>query len=194
MTPTNRYGCIVVDPPWPSMHQRSTYHRGKPERHYSTMAVEDIAALNVNSLAANDAHLWVWGVNRILGDAYTVVSAWGFTPMSLLTWCKPGPGMGYYLRNNTEHCVFATRGKPMVPDKKISSSWFQWPRLRHSQKPAEFFEIVESISPGPRLEMFARSARQGWDAWGDQAPAAVRLEVLRQDGPERPTAADFLNR
>lgn len=176
------------------MHQRSTYHRGKPERHYSTMAVEDIAALNVNSLAANDAHLWVWGVNRILGDAYTVVSAWGFTPMSLLTWCKPGPGMGYYLRNNTEHCVFATRGKPMVPDKKISSSWFQWPRLRHSQKPAEFFEIVESISPGPRLEMFARSARQGWDAWGDQAPAAVRLEVLRQDGPERPTAADFLNR
>lgn len=158
------------------------------------MAVEDIAALNVNSLAANDAHLWVWGVNRILGEAYTAVRAWGFTPMSLLTWCKPGPGMGYYLRNNTEHCVFATRGKPMVPDKKISSSWFQWPRLRHSQKPAEFFEIVESISPGPRLEMFARSARQGWDAWGGQAPAAVRLEVLRQDGPERPTAADFLNR
>jgi N6-adenosine-specific RNA methylase IME4 len=173
-----RYGCIVADPPWPSMHQRSTYHRGKPERHYSTMTVDDIASLNVSALAADDAHLWVWGVNRMLGDAYAVVRAWGFTPMSLLTWCKPGPGMGYYLRNNTEHCVFATRGHPMVPDKALPSSWFQWPRRRHSEKPAEFFDQVETVSPGPRLEMFARTERPGWASWGNQAPAAVALPAL----------------
>jgi N6-adenosine-specific RNA methylase IME4 len=185
MTPTEprRYGCIVADPPWPSMHQRSTYHRGKPEKHYPTMTVEDIAALDVASLAADDAHLWLWGVNRMLGEAYTVVRAWGFTPMSLLTWCKPGPGMGYYLRNNTEHAVFATRGRPMVPVKKVSSSWFQWPRLKHSQKPAEFFDIVEAVSPGPRLEMFARTTRPGWDAWGHQAPDAIRLETLDRREP-----------
>lgn len=171
----NEYKTIVADPPWASMHQRSTYHRGKPERHYGTMPTEDIMALDVNSLATEDAHLWVWGVNRTLGDAYRVVQAWGFTPMSVLTWCKPGPGMGYYLRNNTEHCVFATRGKPMVPEKKIMSTWHQWPRLRHSEKPAPFFDLVEQISPGPYLEMFARKARPGWDAWGNEAPESLSL-------------------
>lgn len=164
------YRTIVADPPWPSMHQRSTYHRGKPERHYSTMPVDDICALPVADWAADDAHLWVWGVNRLMEDAYRVVRAWGFTPMSILTWCKPGPGMGYYLRTNTEHCIFATRGKPMVPETKAMSSWYQWPRLRHSQKPDEFFEIVNTVSPAPRLEMFARSYREGWDSWGNEAP------------------------
>lgn len=169
------YKTIVADPPWASMHQRSTYHRGKPERHYGTMPTEDIMALDVGALAADDAHLWVWGVNRTLGDAYRVIEAWGFTPMSVLTWCKPGPGMGYYLRNNTEHCVFATRGRPMVPEKKLISSWYQWPRLRHSEKPAAFFGLVEQISPGPYLEMFARQARPGWDSWGNEAPESIDL-------------------
>lgn len=162
------YGCIVADPPWPSMHQRSTYHRGKPERHYRTMRVDEIAKLDVASLAASDAHLWIWGVNRLLGSAYEVAEAWGFTPMSLLTWCKPGPGMGYYLRNNTEHAVLATRGRPIVPAAALPSSWFEWRRRRHSEKPSEFFGLVEQVSPGPRVELFARVTRPGWHAWGDQ--------------------------
>lgn len=173
-----KYSTIVADPPWASMHQRSTTHRGKPERHYSTMPLADIAALDVDSIAETEAHLWLWGVNRSLGDAYKVVEAWGFTPMSLLTWCKPGPGMGYYLRNNTESCIFATRGKPMVPARKVMSTWHQWPRLRHSEKPDAFFDIVEQISPGPRLEMFARKARAGWDSWGNEAPGPVDLQGL----------------
>jgi N6-adenosine-specific RNA methylase IME4 len=113
----------------------------------------------------------------IMEDAYAVVRAWGFTPMSLLTWCKPGPGMGYYLRNNTEHVIFATRGKPMVPDVKELSTWHVWPRLRHSEKPAEFFDIVDRVSPAPRLEMFARAARPGWDVWGNEAPDSIALSA-----------------
>jgi len=173
----SKYKTIVADPPWPSMHQRSTYHRGKPERHYTTMPLDAIMSLRVSDIAAEDAHLWVWGVNRTMEDAYRTVRAWGFTPMSLLTWCKPGPGMGYYLRNNTEHCIFATRGKPMVPPQKIMSTWFVWPRRRHSEKPAEFFRLVEQISPGPRLEMFSRVVREGWDAWGNEAPSAVQVPL-----------------
>jgi N6-adenosine-specific RNA methylase IME4 len=165
------YRTIVVDPPWPSMHQRSTYHRGKPERHYSTMPIEAILALDVGERAAPDAHLWLWGVNRLMEDAYRAVRAWGFTPMSLLTWCKPGPGMGYYIRGNTEHCIFATRGRPMVPAVKALSSWYVWPRLSHSTKPPAFFDLVESVSPAPRLEMFARGHRAGWDVWGDEVAA-----------------------
>lgn len=162
------YQTVVADPPWPSMHQRSTYHRGKPERHYPTMPVDEIAALPVTEWAAPDAHLWLWGVNRLMEDAYRVVRAWGFTPMSLLTWCKPGPGMGYYLRSNTEHCIFATRGEPMVPESAVTSTWFQSPRRRHSEKPGVFYDVVEQVSPAPRLEMFSRAARLGWDVWGNE--------------------------
>lgn len=164
------FACIVADPPWPSMHQRSTYHRGKPERHYSTMTVEDILGIDVDVIAAPDAHLWVWGVNRLMEDAFRAVRAWGFVPMTVHTWCKRGPGMGYYARNNTEHLVMATRGRPMVPATAPLSTWHEWPRGRHSEKPAESFALIEQVSPGPRLEMFARVARPGWERWGNEAP------------------------
>jgi N6-adenosine-specific RNA methylase IME4 len=140
-----RYRTIVADPPWPSMHQRSTYHRGKPERHYPTMTVQAICGLDVDARAESDAHLWLWGVNRLMEDAYRVVRAWGFTSMSLLTWKKPGPGMGYYLRNNTEHCILATRGEPMVPAQAAISSCFEWPRGEHSAKPDAFYDLVEQV-------------------------------------------------
>jgi N6-adenosine-specific RNA methylase IME4 len=171
-----KYRTIVADPPWPSMHQRSTYHRGKPERHYSTMTVEDICALPVSEIAEADAHLWVWGVNRLLEDAYCVVRAWGFTPMTLLTWAKPGPGMGYYLRNNTEHAILATRGRPMPPKKAAIASFYQWPRGPHSQKPDAFYDLVEQVSPGPYVEVFARRHRFFWDVWGNESANTAQLE------------------
>jgi N6-adenosine-specific RNA methylase IME4 len=170
------YRTVVADPPWPSIHQRSTYHRGKPERHYPTMPVADITALPVGDLADADAHLWIWGVNRLLGSAYDVARAWGFEPMTLITWCKNGPGMGYYVRNNTEHCLLATRGKPMVPARAAPSSWYTWPRGSHSRKPEEFYRLVADISPGPYLELFARWHRPGWDAWGNRIGSDVTID------------------
>ncbi len=90
----------------------------------------------------------------------------GFAPITLVTWCKPQPGVGYYLRNNTEQCIFATRGKPMVPETKPMSTWFQWARGAHSAKPKPFGDLVEQVSPGPYVELFARAPRLGWDSWG----------------------------
>jgi N6-adenosine-specific RNA methylase IME4 len=101
--------------------------------------------------------------------AYRVVRAWGFFPTTLVTWCKRQPGVGHYLRNNTEHVIFATRGRPMVPEAKPVSTWFEWPRGAHSSKPDAFYDLVESVSPGPYVELFARRARFGWDYWGDQS-------------------------
>lgn len=171
------YTCIVADPPWPTIHNRSTYNRGKPQRHYPVMALNDILGMKVGELATDSAHLWIWGINRTLHHAYQAAEAWGFTPMSLLTWCKPGPGMGYYLRNNTEHCVFATRGRPMVPAQALLSSWHTWPRKRHSEKPEAFFGLVEQVSPGPYLELFARVTRPGWDCWGNEAPGGLDVDL-----------------
>lgn len=159
---TPPYKTIVADPPWAGYGGI----KGNPDRHYSTMPLEAICALPVASLVARDAHLWLWGTNGRMEAAYEVVRAWGFEPKTLVCWCKPGPGVGYYLRNNTEHAIFAVRGEPMVPAQAALSTWFVSPRTVHSAKPQAFMDTVEQVSPGPYLELFARAPRLGWDSWG----------------------------
>lgn len=160
---TPPYSTIVADPPW---RFGSAATKADARKHYSTMALDDICGLPVSDLAAPDAHLWLWAVNGLMEEAHRVVRAWGFRPITLLTWCKRQPGVGYYLRNNTEHAIFATRGKPMVPEDKPMASWFVWPRGEHSAKPAAFLHVVEQVSPGPYLELFSRNPHLGWDSWG----------------------------
>lgn len=160
---TPPYGTIVADPPW---RFGSAATKADARKHYSTMALDDICALPVTDLAADDAHLWLWCVNGLMEEGYRVVRAWGFRPITLLTWCKSQPGVGYYLRNNTEHAIFATRGKPVVPDDKPMASWFVWPRGEHSAKPPAFLHVVEQVSPGPYVELFSRNPHLGWDSWG----------------------------
>lgn len=171
----SRYRTIVADPPWTF---GSAATKADARKHYETMALEDIQALQVESLAADDAHLWLWAINGLMEEAYSVVRAWGFAPITLLTWCKTQPGVGYYLRTNTEHCILASRGKPMVPETKAMASWFVWKRSQHSAKPDAFLDLVEQVSPGPYIELFARRARFGWSYWGDQSlGTAEMLEV-----------------
>lgn len=157
------YGTIVADPPW---RFGSAATKADARKHYSTMPLDEICAMPVETLAADDAHLWLWALNGMMAEAHDVVRAWGFRPITLLTWCKPAPGVGYYLRNNTEHAIFATRGKPVVPEDKVMSTWFVWKRGAHSAKPAAFGDVVEQVSPGPYVELFARQPRLGWDSWG----------------------------
>ena len=157
------YSTIVADPPW---RYESAATKANAGARYSTMSMGELRAMPVGDIASDDAHLWLWCTNALMEDGYSIVRAWGFRPITLATWCKRGPGVGYYLRNNTEHAIFATRGKPMVPKDKPLSTWFVWPSARHSVKPAAFGDLVESVSPGPYVELFARQPRLGWDAWG----------------------------
>jgi N6-adenosine-specific RNA methylase IME4 len=158
------YSTITADPPW---RYGSAATKADAGRHYSTMSTDEVCALPVADLAADDAHLWLWALNGMMEDGYRVVRAWGFTPITLVTWCKTQPGVGYYFRTNTEQCIFATRGTPMVPDDKAMSTWFVWPRGKHSAKPKPFGDLVEQVSPGPFVELFARTPRLGWDSWGN---------------------------
>lgn len=171
---SGKYRTIVADPPW---RFGSAATKADARKHYGTMSIEDICALPVEPMAAEDAHLWLWGVNGLMEEAYQVVRAWGFTPINLLTWCKTQPGVGYYMRTNTEQCIFATRGKPMVPEDKAMASWFLWPRGKHSAKPDAFLDIVETVSPGPYVELFARRARFGWDYWGNESLGTAQMEA-----------------
>lgn len=160
---TPPYSTVVADPPW---RFESAATKADARSQYSTMPLTDLLALPVADLAAADAHLWCWAVNGMLEEAHRLVRAWGFRPLTVVTWCKPGPGVGHYLRNNTEHCILASRGKPMTPDEKPLSTWFVWPRGAHSAKPDAFGDLVEQVSPGPFVELFCRRPRLGWDSWG----------------------------
>jgi N6-adenosine-specific RNA methylase IME4 len=172
-----KYRTIVADPPWAYRTTKilttakTPTTRPEAVARYPTMPVEDIAALPVSDWADADAHLYLWVTNPKLFDAAPVIRAWGFQYVTLLTWRKLGTlGMGYYFRGDTEHVIFGVRGKaPIAPHLRVRN-WFAAPKTGHSRKPDLFYEMVERVSPEPRLELFARRRRYGWDAWGNEAP------------------------
>lgn len=162
--PQGKFRTIYADPPWPF---DDTATRGAAENHYPTMSIAEICALPVSDLAADDAHLYLWTTNSHLHDAFHVVAAWGFEYKTLITWVKPQIGLGHYFRGATEHILFCVRGN--LPMSQVGErNWFEAPRQEHSRKPAFFYELVERCSPGPRLELFARTKRAGWVAWGNE--------------------------
>jgi len=168
--PPGGFATILVDPPWPLQ---------SGEKHYRTMSLARIKALPVGQLAARDAHLWLWTTNALLPKAYEVAEAWGFTVRSPLTWVKFRLGLGgrYQLRNATEQLLFCTRGKAPLGSRS-QPTWFNAPVQEHSRKPAEQFAIIERVSPGPYLELFARrrpESNQPWAVWGDQVDSDIRI-------------------
>lgn len=169
------YRHIVVDAPWRYDIEDRT--KAEARRQYSTLTDEQLAHLDVAALAHSDgAVLWCWATNRMLanGRAPALVQAWGFTPLTILTWAKIGqPGVGWRLRSNTEHCIVATIGTPRCPPPgQAPASLQEWQRASggksrsHSSKPAGFYDLVEAYSPGPYVELFQRQCRLGWDGWG----------------------------
>lgn len=154
---------VVIDPPW-RYDNRAT--RGAAEDHYETMGLPELAALPVP--ASPDAHLYLWVTAAFIRDGFDLLDAWGFTYKTALTWVKPSIGMGNYYRVNTEHVLFAVRGRLPTLCNDVGT-WFAAPRTQHSAKPEVFYDQVERCSPSPWLEMFARRRRLGWDVWGDEA-------------------------
>jgi N6-adenosine-specific RNA methylase IME4 len=174
-----RYRTIVADPPW--RYDNGTVPQGGVEHKYRTLSAEEIIALPIADLADTNAHLYLWVTNLHLreGRPFEIVEAWGFRYVTMLTWHKLGPiGMGYYFRGETEHVLFGVRGKAPLADRSARNH-FAASKGRHSAKPDRFYEMVERVSPEPRLELFARRRRYGWDVWGDEAPefAASQAEM-----------------
>jgi N6-adenosine-specific RNA methylase IME4 len=165
--PAGPFRVIVVDPPW--CYEKRNDDASKRENFgYASMSIEAIRGLDVRSLAEKDAVLWLWTTNAHLPEAFSVAEAWGFTYKTLLTWDKVKPGMGEWLRGLTEHCLMCVRGKPTVLLKAQTTIIRETVR-RHSAKPEAFYNLVESLCPGSKVEMFARTAREGWVQWGHEA-------------------------
>lgn len=193
------FSTIVADPPWKTSAGRSigayvvengkqlfgVTHNGTRKLSYPSLSVEQIKQLDVSEHAEVDAHLYLWTINRYVKDAYDVAEAWGFKPSTLLTWAKTtmGGGLGsdgYGL--SSEFCLFCRRGSAPALSR-INRSWFEWKRPyfngkpRHSAKPPEFFAMVEKVSPGPRIELFARERRDRWASWGNEVDSDILMRT-----------------
>lgn len=169
-TADQRYRCIVIDPPWDPSDEGDVDQMGRARPAYATMPIADVERLPVAELADDGCHLYLWITNRSLPKGFRLLESWGFRYITTLTWCKPSIGVGNYFRNNTEHVLFGVKGSlPLL--YQDTGTWFAAPRgpAGHSSKPVEFFDMVNRVSPGPRLEMFARGSRDGFVTWGAEA-------------------------
>jgi ParB/RepB/Spo0J family partition protein len=170
------YGVLYIDPPWQYREDPMGDVARAIEEHYPTMSLDEIRALPVP--AADDCCLFLWTTVPMLADALTVMTAWGFTYKTTITWVKDKFGIGYWVRSQCEHLLVGIRGDVPTPARgEQLPAVVGTPRLGHSEKPDVFAEHIDRVFPNvPKLEMFARKSRPNWDVWGNEAPTTEAAE------------------
>lgn len=174
-----RFRTILADPPWQFQNRTGKMApEHKRLNRYGTMKLNEIMELPVGSLTEDTAHLYLWVPNALLPEGLKVMEAWGFSYKSNIVWHKirkdggpDGRGVGFYFRNVTELLLFGVRGKnarTLAPGRR-QVNFLATQKREHSRKPDEMYDIIESCSPGPYLEMFARGTRENWSVWGNEA-------------------------
>jgi N6-adenosine-specific RNA methylase IME4 len=167
-----KFGCIYMDPPL-EFEDKNAFD-------YGTMSIEEVCALPVRDLLADDGHLHIWVPNALIFEAFPkFFDAFGVKFKSKFTWVKPPhpPGPGAYWRNSDEVLWTAVRGNATRFNDHSMPSWGEFPRREHSRKPDEVRDMVRRASPGPYLELFARLPAEGWTTWGNQIDRSVFLEA-----------------
>lgn len=170
-TGEQKYTVIYADPPW--RYDFSATTNREIENQYPTMEVHEIQAIDVAAFCHADAVLYLWATAPKLREALSVMEAWGFEYKSNMVWIKDKIGMGYWARNQHELVLIGTRGNfsPPAADKRVSSI-IEAPRTKHSRKPTECAELLETLYPDmAKIELFCRTPREGWAAWGNEANA-----------------------
>ena len=175
----SRFATVLADPPWQFQNRTGKMApEHKRLNRYSTMSLTDIMELPVSRVLTDAAHLYLWVPNALLPEGLQVLAAWGFQYKSNLVWHKvrkdggpDGRGVGFYFRNTTEIVLFGVRGKNArtLPPGRRQVNIIRSMKREHSRKPDEMYDLVESCSPGPFLELFARGSRENWTTWGNQA-------------------------
>ena len=176
-----RFSTVLADPPWQFQNKTGKIApEHKRLARYSTLKLPEIMALPVERCVTDTAHLYLWVPNALLPEGLEVMRAWGFNYKTNIIWQKirkdggpDGRGVGFYFRNVTENLLFGVRGKNArtLQPGRTQVNTIATRKREHSRKPDEQYPLIQSCSPGPFLEMFARGERKGWAIWGDQAHA-----------------------
>lgn len=201
--PQNHFKAILADPPWGfqcwSGVDKRVASRGTVTP-YSTMTMDDIAALPVEDLTADDCVLFLWVVWPTMPEAFKIIEAWGFKYKTCgFLWAKAHAqqiemfqddfdaymGLGYWTRANSEACLLATKGSPKRINADVKQTIIE-PKRQHSRKPDCIYERIERLVEGPYLELFARTQRHGWTVWGNEIDKFKQMDdsqcVLFQNG------------
>ena len=181
------YSTILIDPPWRFQNRTGKMAPEHRRLHrYTTMSFEEIRALPIGSYARTPSHLYLWSPNALLPEALGIMKSWGFTYKTNLVWYKirkdggpDGRGVGFYFRNVTELLLFGVRGSlRTLPPGRKQVNIVSCRKQEHSRKPYQFYDIIESCSPGPYLELFARERIAGWTCWGDEVDTYLETRPL----------------
>lgn len=175
-----RYKTILIDPPWDAreIYRSECAVKISLGESYPVMKLDEIAALPVRNLADEGCHLWEWTTNSTLPHAIWLMQHWGFQYMNIVTWLKPSAS-GLRWLNVTQHLLMGYLGICEMNEKQFSTVIMAKP-LRHSEKPAQAYELIERVSFAPSLEIFARKTRPGWDVWGNEVDG-IDLEEYNAD-------------
>lgn len=174
----SHYKTLVVDPPWKYDRQPL---KVKPP--YQLMALEEIKKFPIQDFAAADAHMYLWVPSAFVADGVDILNTWGFDFKTTIVWVKHQVGIGGWWRNAHELILFGVRGD-LPPLRRDLRTWFMADRRQHSRKPDEFYRLAEQMSPGPRIDIFSREKRDGWEQWGNQTDHFDAVKERREDGED----------
>ena len=169
-----KYKTILVDPPWESNIGKRKVRKNQVALPYKTISVSEISNLPVGELADVRCHLYFWTTHRYLPLAFDIAWGWGFKYHCLLTWDKTYGFTPMSFMFSTEFCLFCQKpGMWLKPKKRGEKVLIREKPSGHSRKPIAMYELIERVSYEPRIELFAREKREGWDAWGDEVESDI---------------------
>lgn len=182
--PNKKYKVIYADPPWQygawgaESKQHRTNCKSRPVP-FDMMSIKEICQLPVKYIADENCELYLWTTQKYLPQVFDVIREWGFQYKQTLIWCKkPMAGLGGAYTPSNEFLILARKGKKPKA-KRILTTWFlvKRPHNKHSAKPAFFRDMITKVTDSPRIELFARERKEGWDAWGNEVPKDISYSL-----------------
>ena len=185
-----KYKIILADPPWSYQFGRvgHEYKHGSAAK-YETMSVETLCSLNVCDITNKNSVLFLWATTPLLPDAFTLMTAWGFKYKTAIYWRKiMSLGMGFWFRGQVEVCLMGIKGSIKAFHSQ-KPNFIQSKVRKHSQKPDELYSIIEELNLNPKIELFARQRREGWDVYGNELSDTIqkKIVVTARDGKSNTT-------
>lgn len=173
-----KYKLIYADPPWQYNNKNTGRHlKSGSNDKYFTMPLDDICSLNIKAISSNDCCLFLWATTPLLPDAFKVMDAWGFKYKTVIYWRKiMSLGMGFWFRGQVEVCLMGIKGS-VKAFRSQKPNFIQSKVRKHSQKPDELYGIIEGLNLNPKIELFARQRREGWDAYGNELSDTIQKKV-----------------